>query len=145
MSRVNSRSATITVNSVEYSAQVTDIEITSKAASSSGVTFADVRNGTGGRTYGWKMTLQQDTVAGSLHDLVWSHAGEIATMSIFFNGGTARSISTPEFTGFAIIAEPDGTLLGGAASIDNNIFTIDVEWKSVDSSGNNAKPVRHSS
>jgi hypothetical protein len=141
MPDVGTRSLVLEVDSIDFTDSVKKAVIRSAETDSDFMSFADAANG-GARDYSLALTLKQNTSTDSLHDYIWSHAGEDVTV-VFWpngdNGGTA-SASFPKYTGTVTIVDPDGDLLGGEAKASNTAkMTTEVEWKFL------AKPVKATS
>ena len=127
MAAIGTRLLTITIDSVDYTAQVSNVRITSAESDSDFVTFADAASG-GARDYKLAMTMVQDAATGALWREVWDNAGDTVPFVVSPYGGTA-GVDTPTFSGSAVITEPDGDILGGDADKSTSArMTIDVEW-----------------
>jgi hypothetical protein len=128
MARVTPRLIALEVDSVDRSDEVSKSEITSAAASADFVTFAEARAG-GGRDYALAMTIVQDHASATLWDLIWTGAGDEVTGVYSPYGNVTPSVTQPHYGFTAIVAEPDGTLLGGEANSSTTaVATIDVVW-----------------
>lgn len=136
MSAIGTRLLTLTVDAVEYAAQVSTCVIKSQETDSDFVSFADAAAG-GGREYLLGLTFVQDAATGSLWDQVWAHNGEEVPFLIRPYGNIAATAAQPHIAGTAIVSEPDGDLLGGEADASpSSRFVTEVEWKCT------AKPTR---
>ncbi len=136
MARLGSRLLTLTIDGTSYTAEVTSAKITSAAAASGDVSFAEAAAG-GGRQYTLNLKFFQDPAASTLWDKVWSAAGTTVPVVIFPNGGTIDA-THPSITGNVVISEPDGDLIGGDASGDSTVrWVTECAWLF------EAKPVRH--
>jgi len=132
---VGTRLLTITIDSVEWTAQVSNCRITSAAADSDFVSFDDAASG-GARQYNLEFTAAQDLQADSLWDQIFSNAGTSVAF-VLAPYGVAASATAPTFTGNAIITEPDGDFIGGEANASTTAkMTFDAVWPCT------AKPVR---
>lgn len=128
MAALGTRLLTITVATIDYTMQVSDVRITSEESDSDFVTFADAAAG-GARDYKLAFTAVQDPATGTLWDKVWTAAGSTVAVVIKPAGGTTASATQPHFTGNAVVTEPDGDLLGGEADASTSArFTIECEW-----------------
>jgi len=135
MAALGTRSLTLTIDSVDVTAEVSSAIITSKEASTDFVSFANAASG-GSREYALKLKFVQDPTTTGLWDQIWSHAGETVACVLHPNGGTVDA-THPVFTGNVIITEPDGDLLGGDADTSaTQRWVTEVEWVYT------AKPVR---
>lgn len=124
---LGTRTLTIKVGGTDFTAQVSKAEITSNAADSDFVTFADAAAG-GRREYRLEFTAAQDLQTGSLWDQVFSSAGTTVAFDLGPYGGVA-SATNPHFTGNAVITEPDGSFIGGEANASTSARqTFDCVW-----------------
>ncbi|MDF1705065.1 MAG: hypothetical protein P1U38_09850 [Aeromicrobium sp.] len=137
MAALGTRLLTLTVNAVEFTAQVSNVRIVSGEADSDFVSFADAAAG-GAREYKLAFTAVQDPATGTLWDKVWTGAGTTVPFILKPAGGdTTPTPAQPHFTGNAVVTEPDGDLLGGEADASSSArFTFECEWTCT------AKPVR---
>jgi hypothetical protein len=137
MVALGTRLLTLDIDGTPFTAQVSNVRITSSAADSDFVSFADAANG-GGRLYKLAMTAVQDPATGTLWDLVWTSVGDTVPFTLMPAGGSVTPTEAqPHFVGNAVVAEPDGDLLGGEANASTTSkFTFEVEWECT------AKPVR---
>lgn len=136
MAKLGTRSLTISVGGTDFTADVSNCRIASRAADADFVSFADAAAG-GAREYYLAGTIAQDPAASSLWDKIWASAGTTAAVIIAPAGGVTASPTQPKFTGNVVITEPDGDLLGGEANASPTArFTTDIEWVFT------AKPVR---
>lgn len=128
MARVTPRLIVLKVATVDRSAEVSKAEITSAATDSDFVSFAEARAG-GGRDYALAMTIAQDHASATLWDLIWTGAGtEVAGVYAPY-GNTTPTVSQPHYGFTAIVAEPDGTLLGAEANSSTTaVATVNVVW-----------------
>ena len=132
---VGTRNLTLTIGGTEWTAQVTGARITSAAADSDVTTFADAASG-GSRQYTLTFTGVADYQAASLWDEIYSHAGDTVAFVLPPYGGSA-SATDPQFSGNAVITEPDGDFIGGDANSSTTArFTYDAAWPCT------AKPTR---
>lgn len=126
---LGTRKLILKVAATTFTDSVSDVRIVAGEKDSDFISFADALAG-GARDYTLKMTMKQDTSASSLWYYAWNSAGTDVAVSIWPNGGVARSATTPEITGTVTIVEPDGDFLGGEANASNTaVFTTEVEWK----------------
>jgi hypothetical protein len=115
MADLGTRLLKIKIGTVEHTAQVSRVEITSKAADSDFTSFADAAAG-GAREYALEFTGKQDLASGSLWRNVWTLAGTTVAVKVAPYGNSAAASATePHFSGNVTITEPDGTLIGGEA------------------------------
>lgn len=129
MARVTPRLIELEVDAVDRSDEVSKAEIKAAPGDTGFLSFAAARAG-GGRDYALDMTIAQDHASDTLWDLIWTGAGtEVAGVYSPY-GNTTPTVSQPHFGFTAIVAEPDGRLLGGEANISTTaVATIDVTWK----------------
>ena len=136
-SPLGTRTLKITIDSVEYTADVSSVKITSAAADSDFTSFADAAAG-GKREYKLEFTATQDPGdANSIWSQMWDNAGDSVPVKVLPYGGATISATNPSFEGTVVITEPDGTLLGGDANASTTArFTMELAWKFI------AKPTR---
>lgn len=133
MAAINTKSATFTVDGVEYHTQVLSFVISSSKASSSQVTFAEAAAG-GGIDYTVEIDMLQDasTVTGTgaqpLFDLLWSSVGDDVPILYRPYGDVAVSLAHPRYTTTATVSLPEGTLIGGDADAGTDRNTVSVKW-----------------
>lgn len=126
--KLGTRLLQLTVDTVDRTAEVSNVRIVSGESDSDFVTFADAAAG-GAREYRLAFTAVQDPETGTLWDEVWSNAGDTVPFVIKPTGSAAASATEPWFTGSAVITEPDGDLLGGEANASTTArMTFEVEW-----------------
>lgn len=134
--QLGKRSLTLTIDGDDVTAEVSSASIDAKAAEAGFISFANAAAG-GSREYSLKLTYVQDPSTASLWDKVWTASGTDVVAVIKPAGGVAPDATHPVFTGTVTITEPDGTILGGEASINaTERFVTEVEWVYL------AKPVR---
>lgn len=126
---LGTRTLKLKIGTTEYNADVSNCSIESAAADSDFVSFAAAATG-GSRQYTLKFTATQDPAdTTSIWNKIWTAAGSTVAVSINPYGGTTFSAANPGFTGNVVVAEPDGTLLGGGADSSTTAkFTVDLEW-----------------
>jgi hypothetical protein len=128
MARVTPRLIALEVDAVDRSDEVSKAEITSAAKSSDFTSFAEARNG-GGREYALVMTIAQDHASATLWDLIWTGAGTEIDGVYAPHGNETPTVSQPHYGFTAVVAEPDGRMLGGEANSSTTaVATIDVTW-----------------
>lgn len=128
MARVTPRLISLEVDSVDRSDEVAKAEITSAEASSDFLTFAEARAG-GGRDYALVMTIAQDHASGTLWDLIWTGAGTEVAGTYAPHGNATPTVAQPHFDFTAVVAEPNGRLLGAEANSSNTaVATVEVTW-----------------
>jgi hypothetical protein len=136
MSQLGTRALTLKVGATDFTSSVSNVRITAGDSDSDFTSFADAFAG-GARLYKLAMTLVQDPAEASLWDKIWTAPGTSIACVVAPNGGTVVSATQPTFSGNAVIAEPDGDILGGEANKSTTArFTVDVEWEFL------AKPIR---
>lgn len=128
MAGLGTRALTISVATIDYTAQVSSARVTTGEADSDFVTFADAAAG-GGRQYNLAFTAVQDLAVGTLWDKVWTVSGSTVACLLKPYGNTAASAGQPHYSFNAIVKEPDGDLLGGEANASTTSkFTFEAEW-----------------
>lgn len=128
MTALGTRSLTVTIGGTDYTAQVFNCEIGSRAADSSDTTFAEAATG-GGRIYSLKFILTQDLAATGLWDKIWSSAGSTVAAVVKPYGNATASVTQPHYSGNVTITEPDGTLIGGDADSSTTArWKVEVSW-----------------
>lgn len=128
MAAIGTRLLQITVDSVDYTAQVSSARVTSGESDTDFVTFADAAAG-GAREYRLEFTAVQDATTGTLWDEVFSNAGDTVPVVLKPYGNALPSVSEPHFTMSAIISEPDGDFIGGEANASATArMTIECSW-----------------
>jgi hypothetical protein len=115
MAQIGTRKLKIEVDGTEYTADVSNTRITSAAADSDFVSFAQAAAG-GARAYQLAGTAAQDAVADSFWDVVYSQAGADLDVTIMPYGNPVPSTTEPHFTTTITVGEPDGDFLGGEAN-----------------------------
>lgn len=125
---VGTRKLILKIGGNDFTDSVSSVEIVAGEKDSDFMSFAEALAG-GARDYTLKLKLRQDTAAASLWYYAWAQAGTDVAVSIWPNGGTVRSATTPEITGTVTVREPDGTLLGGEANRSATAVQLtEVEW-----------------
>lgn len=129
MTRVSPRLIQLDVDSVDRSDEVSRSEIVSAAAESDFQSFLEARSG-GAREYALNMTIAQDHASDTLWDLIWTGAGDEVDGVYAPYGNATPSVGQPHYEFTAVIAEPDGTLMGGESNDSaRSVATIEVSWK----------------
>jgi hypothetical protein len=128
MTALGTRSLKIKVGTTEYTATVSRVEITSAAADSDFVSFADAATG-GAREYALEFTAVQDLETTTLWNYVWANPGTTVAVKVNPYGVATATATQPIYTGNVTIAEPDGTLVGGEANSSTTAkMTFDCRW-----------------
>ncbi|WP_395691795.1 hypothetical protein [Nocardioides sp.] len=128
MTALGTRQLVLTIGGTDYTAQVSNCEITSQAAESDVTTFAEAAAG-GAREYRLKFTGLQDLTTGTIWDKVWSAAGSSVAALVKPYGNSTASPTQPHYSGNVTITEPDGTLIGGDADASTTSrWTFECEW-----------------
>ncbi|MBC7269900.1 MAG: hypothetical protein H5T76_14500 [Streptomyces sp.] len=129
MARVQPRLIALEVETVDRSNEVSVAKITSAAADSDFMSFAEARSG-GSREYVLAMTIAQDHASLTLWDLIWTGTGTEVTGSYAPYGNITPSVSEPHFEFTAVVSEPEGDFLGAEATDSTTaVATVEVEWK----------------
>lgn len=129
MTGIGTRLLKMTVGGVERNAECQICEILSAETDSDFETFADAAAG-GGRTYKLHVKAVQDAAVGTLWDLVWSSPGSTVACVLKPYGNVAATPAQPHYSFNAVVAEPDGTLLGGEANKSTTArMTFEAEWQ----------------
>jgi len=129
MTALGTRLLTVSIGGTDYTSQVFNCEIVSRAADSDQTTFSEAAAG-GGRIYSLKFVLTQDLDAAvGLWDKIWSAAGTTVAALVKPYGNAAASTTQPHYSGNVTITEPDGTLIGGDADASTTArWTVEVSW-----------------
>lgn len=128
MAGIGTRKLTVTINSVDYTAEVSKAEITSNDAGSDFTTFADAAAG-GKREYRLEITAVQDADTASFWTEMFDNTGDTVPFVLMPYGNATPSVAEPHFEGNCTITEPDGTMIGGEANSSTTARqTIDVAW-----------------
>lgn len=136
MTAPGTRILVLTIGGTDYTAQVSKAVITSGAADSDFVTFADAAAG-GSREYRLEFTAAQDFASATLWNQVFTAAGTSVAFLLKPHGSAAASPTTPHFSGNVTITEPDGDFIGGEANASTTAkFLFECSWVLA------AKPVR---
>lgn len=125
MAAIGTRNLKLTVDSVDQTPNVSNARITSAAADSDFVSFADAAAG-GARQYALEGTATQDPATDTIWEQIWSAAGTTIAYLLKPFGNATASAGQPHYSGNVVVEEPDGDLLGGAANASTTAkFTID--------------------
>lgn len=128
MARVAPRLIALEVDGLDRSDEVSKAEITAAPAGSDFLTFSEARAG-GGRDYALAMTIAQDHASETLWDLIWTGSGSEVAGVYSPYGNETPSVSQPHYGFIAVVAEPDGRLLGAEANASTTaVATVDVVW-----------------
>jgi hypothetical protein len=130
MSDFGTRALVLYVDAVDFTSAVKDVQIVSKKSDSNFVSYADALAG-GARDYFLHMVLKQYNDAAGLWYYIWSELGDSQAIEIWPNGYNAGTPTAdyPQFSGTAVVAEPDGTLVGGESNESpTNKQVVTVDW-----------------
>lgn len=129
MTALGTRLLKLSIGGTDYTAQIFNCEITSRAADSDQTTFAEAAAG-GSRIYALKGVLVQDLDAATgLWDKIWSAAGTSVAALVKPYGNTTGSATQPHYSGNVTITEPDGTLIGGDADgSTTKRWSVEISW-----------------
>lgn len=128
MAGIGTRKLTIEVDGVDYSGSVSNAVVRSAESDADFVTFASASQG-GARSYVIAISTVQDAAAGSLWSMIMESAGDEVEIVIAPYGNSTPSPAEPHYTMTAIVSEPDGDLLGGAADRSATArFVTECEW-----------------
>jgi len=117
----------------DVTSEVASVRIVSGKAESDFMSYTEANAG-GARQYALVITLRQDTAAASFWYHIWNTLGDTLAVEFWPNGQNTVSPTTPtatypKFSGDVIIADPDGTLLGGEAKESpRGVMTTEVQW-----------------
>jgi Ca2+-binding RTX toxin-like protein len=129
MAALGTRQLVLTIGGTDYTTQVSKVVITSEAADSDFMTFADAASG-GARLYKLAFIAVQDAATGTLWDKVFTVAGTTVAYLLKPYGNAAASVGQPHYSGNAVITEPDGDFIGGEADSSTTArFTFECEWE----------------
>ena len=115
MTALGTRSLKIKVGTTEYTATVSRCVITSAAADSDFVSFADAAAG-GAREYALEFDAVQDLDTTTLWNYIWANAGTTVAVKVNPYGVSTATATTPIYTGNVTVTEPDGDMIGGEAN-----------------------------
>lgn len=128
MAAIGTRKLKLEIGGDEYTAEVSNVRVTSAEGESDFVTFAEAAAG-GARDYALAITLAQDAATGSLWTEIFDNAGTDVAYTVMPYGNASPSATEPHFTGTCTITEPDGDLLGGEANKSNTArMTVEVAF-----------------
>lgn len=128
MAGLGTRTLVITIDSVDYTAEVSKSVITSGKADSDFVSFAAAAAG-GAREYRLEFKAVQDFDTATLWDTVFTASGTTVAYLIKPYGNAAASVTQPHFSGNVTITEPDGALIGGEADASTSARqTFECSW-----------------
>lgn len=128
MTALGTRTLVLTIGGTDYTAQVSKAVITSKAADSDFVTFADAAQG-GLREYALEFIGVQDMATATLWDKVWTAAGTTVAYLLKPYGNVAATAAQPHYSGNLTITEPDGDFIGGEADSSTTArMTFEGKW-----------------
>lgn len=129
MTAVGTRLLTLTVEGSSYTDEAAVAKVTSGAADSDFLTFADAAAG-GSRQYNLEVNLVQDLEAGTLWRMIWDSPGTEVDFVIAPYGNAVASPTQPHVAGTAVVAEPDGDLIGGQADTSTTArMAVTAVWK----------------
>lgn len=129
MSAVGTRLLTLSVEGSSFTDEVATAKVTSGAADSDFLTFADAAAG-GSRQYNLEVNGVQDLVVGTLWRMIWDSPGTEVDFIIAPYGNAVASPTQPHVAGTAVVAEPDGDLVGGQADISTTArLAYTAVWK----------------
>lgn len=127
MTALGTRSLVLTVGGTDFTAQISNCEITAKDADSDFVTFADAAAG-GAKVWALKGTIVQDLATTSLWNYIWASPGTSVAVVVKPYGGAA-SATAPWYSGNVTVLVPDDTVIGGDADASTTArMTVDIEW-----------------
>lgn len=128
MTALGTRLLKVKIGSTEYTAEVSQCEVTSKAADPDFTSFADAATG-GAREYALELTMKQDMATGTLWRTIWASAGSTIAAKVNPYGNATATATEPHYTGNVTVTEPDGTLIGGKADPSVSArMTVQVRW-----------------
>lgn len=128
MAAIGSRLLTLEIDSVEYSAVITNVRLAPTDASSDTVTYADAAGG-GAKDWHLSGTAIQDLVADSFWRKCFDSAGTTVTYTLSPYGNAVASAAEPQLTGSVVIGQLDGDVLGGDADVSaTKRQTFDFDW-----------------
>jgi len=128
MAALGTRSLVLSIGGTDVTTQISKSVVTSKAADSDFVSFADAAAG-GLREYALEFTGVQDPATGTLWDKVWTGAGTTVAYILKPFGNAAASVAQPHYSGNLTITEPDGDMLGGEADASTTArMTFEAAW-----------------
>lgn len=128
MPALGTRKLRFFIGATEYTDSISTCKITADEKDTDFVSFAEAAAG-GAREYKLALTLKQNTDSAALWYYMWNAAGTDVAITVWPNGGTVASTTTPKVTGTVTVTEPNGDLLGGDADASPTAyFTAEAEW-----------------
>lgn len=115
----------LTLDSEDYWADCTAVELLNEEADADVVTFEDAQTPGGARTYYFQITAIQSTDPDSLWSYIWDQAGDEVPYVYAPHGNETPTAAQPHFTGSLTIgARPS---VGGEAG-RTNTYTFETRW-----------------
>lgn len=129
MAVVGKRDLILIVDGTDVSDEVSVVTIDSASDDDGFPSFAAARAG-GARKYTLTMTMRQNTGASALWYHMWANVGTELDVEFWpCGGGTTPTVDNPQWSGTVLVAEPDGTMLGGeAAASATGVQVAEVAW-----------------
>ena len=121
--RIKANALTLTIDSVEYTADFSSVVLQSEEASADVTTFYDASVTGGRRDFYFTVAGVQSTETTSFWRAMWDDAGTEVPFIFAPNGGVAGA-NTPHFTGTVRLPARGALMLGGDASPDGT-FAFD--------------------
>lgn len=115
----------LTVNGVDYAADMQSATLAFEEADTDNLTFGDVAAGVGDKG---KLSIKaiQSTESGSFWNIVWANAGQRVPFKLAPHGNETPSAAQPHITGTVFIdLRPD---IGGEVD-PKKAYTFEVEWE----------------
>lgn len=115
--RVKANALKLTVDSVEYSAELSEVALYSEEAASDVTTFATAATG-GSRDFKLRISGPVSTTAGSLFRVFWTNAGDEVAFEMAPWGNSTATADQPIYSGIVRLPAAGAIELGGQASVD---------------------------
>lgn len=128
MARISGRLLSLKVDGNDYDDQASNASVNSTEADSDFLSFKAAKEG-GARDYVLALTVAQDLATGSLWREIFDNVGDTVPFVIAPYGNETPTEAQPHVVGSAIIAEPDGVMVGGESTTSTSgAHTTEVEW-----------------
>lgn len=115
--RVKANALKLTVDAVEYSAELSEVALYSEEAASDVTTFASAATG-GTRDFKLRISGPVSTTDGSLFRVFWTNAGEEVAFEMAPWGNTTGTVNEPIYSGTVRLPAKGAIELGGQAAVD---------------------------
>lgn len=127
--RIKGSALKLTIDGVEYWADVTSVSLENEDAAAGVTTFEDASLG-GSRQYYLTGSAIQSTEVGSFWEYLWSNTGDIVAYAYSPNGNTTASADAPHFTGTVKVG-PKPFIGGDAGATNEFVFDFRLDCQEV--------------